>query len=63
MKLTIAIVLIVVSLLMRSWGRRQYYRSNVFKPRYQKKVVFWLVYSLLVIAGFLTGILMIAASW
>lgn len=62
MNVTLAIVLIAVSLAMRSWGRKQYYRSPMLKPRYQKRHLFWLIFSLLVIAGFLLGITLIIAS-
>jgi uncharacterized membrane protein len=62
MKIFIGIILIILSMILRSWGRRQARVPAWARPRYQWDRNFWFILSLVGIALLVTGISLIAVE-
>lgn len=62
MKILIGIGLIILSMILRSWGRNQAMRPEWARPRYQWGNNFWFILSLIGIVLLVTGISLIAVG-
>lgn len=62
MKIFLGIILVILSMILRSWGRKQAMRPAWARPRYQWGTNFWFVLSLAGIILLVTGISLIAVE-
>lgn len=62
MKMFLGIILIIMSMILRSWGRKQAMRPAWARPRYQWGNNFWFILSLVGIVLLVTGISLLAVE-
>jgi hypothetical protein len=62
MKIFFGIILILISMFMRHWGRKQAMVPAWARPRYQWCNNFWFILSLIGIALLVTGVSLIAVE-
>jgi len=60
MTITTGIIFILISMRMRSWGRKNYIIPDMFKKPYQTHPLFWLTFSVIGMAFFIGGCILVA---